>query len=403
MLHVQDVGWREEERWLAERAEALVEMRRWLHRYPELSGCETGTTAWLSGKLAASGIAHRVGEDGIGVITETRPGGGKGAPVVALRADMDALPIVEENAAGYASVHEGVMHACGHDAHTAMLMAAVQALGRCGGGGGAAWRGIFQPSEEAGHGARSMIRQGALEEVGAVVALHVDPNLPCGEMAVVTGPQTAFCQDFVIEITGRGGHGARPHLTVDALAVAAQLVTLIYQALPRRVDARDALVVTVGQLQAGHASNVIPEQAVLKGTIRAFDGSVIAQARDTLEKLCAGTALAFGAAVKTVFEEWLPGVVNDPAVTAQCLMAARSVVGPANVITEGRPSMGAEDFADYQVQLPGCMVRLGVAKKGQKVTPLHTPTFDIDENALLIGARFFVRVIRQWGADPDAL
>ncbi len=385
------------DRFLASYAPSIVGFRRHLHRNPELSGKETATTAWVAKQLEAAGIPYQLGPENRGIITGILPGK---RPVVALRADMDALPIHEENNVDYASANPGVMHACGHDAHTAMLLGAMAALQKA--RPKVAWRGIFQPSEEIGHGSRDMIDHGALKGVDAIIALHVDPNIYCGQIVVAAGPQTAFCQDFEITIRGKGGHAARPHQTIDPVAVAAQLVTLIYQALPRQTDARDPLVVTIGQMQAGHASNVIPDTANLRGTVRTFSAVVSAEARETILQLCKGTALAFRATIDGTFDAILPGVINDTAVTARCLSAAVGLVGEKQVTTESRPSMGAEDFADYLTQVSGCMMRLGVRKKRQKITPLHTPTFDIDEDALVIGARLLARVMHEWPSQPTS-
>jgi amidohydrolase len=383
------------DRCISRLAPELVKVRRHLHAYPELSGAEYGSTAFVAKRLAAAGILHECGPDRRGIITAiSRPSTTK-APVVALRADIDALPIAEENDVPYRSRNAGVMHACGHDAHSAILLGALRGLNSVD-PISVGWRGIFQPSEEAGHGAREMIGRGALDGVDAIVALHVDPTITSGQLALTAGPQTAFCQDFEIEVRGRGGHGARPHNTIDPIGIAVQLVTLIYQALPRKTDARDPLVVTIGQIQGGHAANIIPDAVTMKGTVRALDLIVSRNARDTITKICRGTAQALGGTVRVTFDAQLPGVVNDPAVTAICLDAARDVVGADHVLVHGRPSMGAEDFADYLSSVPGCMIRLGVRRRGRKITLLHTSRFDIDESALLIGARLLARVLLHW-------
>ena len=373
----------------------VLSVRRHLHACPELSGNEYKTTGFVAERLAAAGIGFKLGPDGRGIITEISGNSAEGLPVVAFRADLDALPIAEENDVPYRSRNAGVMHACGHDAHTAILLGTLLAL-KSADSTLVRWRGIFQPSEEVGHGAREMIESGALDDVSAIVALHVDPTTAAGELGLTPGPQTAFCQDFTIEVRGRGGHGARPHDTVDSIAMAAHLVCLIYQATPRQTDARDPLVITIGQIAGGHASNVIPDKVGLKGTIRALDGTVLRRARELIERLSRASAEAFGGAATVAFDPHLPGVVNDPTVTAVCLQAARAVVGEHHVVTVGRPSMGAEDFADYLSVVPGCMVRLGVARKGKKKTLLHTSKFDIDESALLVGVRLFTRVLSHW-------
>ncbi len=389
-LHIMETY----DRFLSSYAATLVEFRRYLHQHPELSGKETATTAWVGKQLKSAGISFQHGPEKRGIITDISVGTEGKLPVVAIRADMDALPIQEENDVSYCSKNTGIMHACGHDAHTTMLLGALTALQKD--PPKVAWRGVFQPSEEVGIGAREMIEHGALKGVDAIIAIHVDPNLYCGQIVVAAGPQTAFCQDFEIIIHGKGGHAARPHQTIDPIAVAAQLVTLIYQALPRQTDARDPLVVTIGQLQAGHANNVIPDTAMLRGTVRTFSAEVSNSARETILRLCKGTALSFGATIDGTFNALLPGVINDSATSALCHRAAVGLVGEKNVISESRPSMGAEDFADYLTQVPGCMMRLGVRKKRKKITPLHTPTFDIDEDALVIGARLLARVIHEW-------
>jgi amidohydrolase len=215
-------------------------------------------------------------------------------------------------------------------------------------------------------------------------------------MGVTVGPQTAFCQDFQIEVRGRGGHAARPHLSVDPIAISAHLITLIYQAAPRSVDTRTPAVVTIGQIAAGHCANVIPDTAQIRGTIRTLDAAVSDETKSLIERLCAGTAEIFGAEIRPAFDRRFPGVVNDRQVTAICSRAARTVVGGGQVLEQSLPSMGAEDFADYLTLVPGCMVRLGAGKKEQAVTPLHTPTFDINEDALMLGARFLVRALFEW-------
>ncbi len=370
----------------------LSAIRRHLHEHPELSAQEFATTTYVARQLTAEGITHRIAPGKRGVVTAVAPSRDARGPVVALRADLDALPITEENKTPYRSRRPGVMHACGHDAHTAMLLGTTLALHRAG-PLAVGWRSIFQPEEEVGHGAHRLVAQGVLKGVQSILAFHVDPTLPVGQVCITPGPQSAFCQDFSLEVKGRGGHGARPHLTIDPIAVAAQLVTLIYQAVPRQTDARDPVVVTIGAIQGGHAINVIPNRVLLEGTIRSFDEKISIQTREILERLCAGTARAFRATIALKFDRMLRGVVNDPALAAHCIAAARELLGKANVETDRRPSMGAEDFADYLGKVPGCMMLLGVKAPGRKVRPLHTSTFDIDEKALAIGVRLMTRAL----------
>jgi amidohydrolase len=382
-------------------AARLSVMRRHLHENPELSSREFATTTYVAKQLAGAKVTHRLARGKRGVVTAIAPSRQSRGPVVALRADIDALPIAEENHKPYRSRQPGVMHACGHDAHTAMLLGATLALHRAG-PLQVGWRSIFQPEEEAGHGARSLVRQGVLDGVQSIIAFHVDPTLPVGQVCITAGPQTAFCQDFTITVRGQGGHGARPHLTTDPVAAAAQLVTLLYQAVPRQNDPRDPLVLTIGSIQGGQANNVIPEIATLQGTIRSFAEATSLSAHDTVERVCAGIAKASRADIRVAFDRLLPGVINDPRVTARCLAAARELLGEKNVVTERRPSLGAEDFADYLGTVPGCMMLLGTRSPGKKVTPLHTPTFDIDEKALAIGTRLLTHALLSLGKEHDA-
>ncbi len=370
-------------------APRLVEFRRHLHQHPELSLQEFATTAYVAQQFDLEAVPYRMGSGNRGLLVDL--GNSDTEMRLGLRADCDALPIQEENAFSHASRHPGVMHACGHDAHTAMLLGAMLAMHRA--GSPVAVRGIFQPAEEAGDGALGMIADGAIDGVSAVIALHVDPSLPVGEAAAVAGQQSASCQDFQIRIEGRGGHAARPHLTVDPIAVSAALITQVYQAIPRHVDSRTPVVVSICMIRAGHATNVIPETAELGGTIRALDNGAAVAAEEKLEQICKGIGASFGAKLVVDFQRRIPGVVNDPAVTERCAAAAKDILGHDAVLTTGAAGLGAEDFADYLEKIPGCMMRIGVKYPDRMVTPLHTPTFDVDERALVVGARLLLRSI----------
>lgn len=383
---------------LARIAPQLSHVRRHIHQHPELSGFEFATTAYLSKRLAAGHVAHKIVPGDRGIITEIVAPCEPEAPVIALRADIDALPIQEESEVPYRSREPGVMHACGHDAHAAILLGTTLALNRAK-PLSVGWRSIFQPSEEIGTGAREMLNHGALEGVSSIIALHVDPNRAVGHVGITPGPRTAFCQDFVIEVHGRGGHGARPHSTVDPIAAAAHLITLIYQAVPRQTDARDPIVVSIGQVNGGHAANVIPDVVTMTGTIRTLTPAIASRSRRILERLFSGVAQAFGAKISSSFGDLLPGLANDARIAAHFSAIARRLLGSNRVATDDRPSMGAEDFADYLPFVPGCMVSLGVKPSGRKITPLHTSTFDIDERALLLGARLLARVLLEWPID----
>ncbi|HEX6566784.1 MAG TPA: amidohydrolase, partial [Chthoniobacterales bacterium] len=246
------------DKYLEEAEPKLIAYRRQIHQYPDLSGQERNTARFISQVLAGAAIPHRIAADGCGIFTEIIRSSDPAAPVIALRADIDALPIQEETNIPFRSNNPGVMHACGHDAHAAMLLTTALAL-KQEDNLPFSWRAIFQPSEEEGQGAQQLIQEGALENVDGILALHVDPNRQLGKVGITPGPRTAFCRDFEIEVRGRGGHAARPYATIDPIAAAAHLVTLIYQALPRSSDARDPMVITIGMIQGGHTSNVIPD------------------------------------------------------------------------------------------------------------------------------------------------
>ncbi|MEO8614049.1 MAG: M20 family metallopeptidase [Luteolibacter sp.] len=370
-------------------APRIVKIRRYLHQYPELSLHEHATSVYIAEQLDAEGIGYRFGAGKRGLMVDL--GAVDAMNRVAMRADCDALPILEENTFSHASRNAGVMHACGHDAHTAMLLGALIAIHRA--KIPINVRGIFQPAEEAGDGALGMIGDGALEGISSIIALHVDPSLSVGQAAAVAGPQSASCQDFILTVLGKGGHAARPHLTVDPVAISAALITQIYQAIPRHIDSRKPVVVSICQIHAGHASNVIPDTAVLEGTIRSLDNESATEAKETLERICGGVGASFGATVLSKFDRRIPGMVNDPGVTTRCAAAAHEEFGEEAVLTTGAASLGAEDFADYQQRIPGCMMRLGTRYQDQPITPLHTPTFDIDEQALVYGSRLLLRAL----------
>ena len=281
------------------------------------------------------------------------------------------------------------MHACGHDAHSAILLGTTLALYRAR-PLPVAWRSIFQPSEEAGRGACEMVKQGALEGVDAIIALHVDPNLPVGKVAITPGPRTAFCQDFTIEIAGRGGHGARPHTTVDPIATAAHLITLTLSggsAANRRAstgrghDRRYQCRIRI-ERHSGHG--VAPRH---DSNIEHRGGNVMHV--KLLNAFALRSPRHLARRFPPVFERLLPGMVNDTQIATLAADVAGRLLGPENILRNEPPSMGAEDFADYLPVVPGCMIGLGAKGADRKITPLHTATFDIDETALLIGARLF--------------
>jgi amidohydrolase len=371
----------------------LRAIRRHLHTHPEPSRQEFRTTQFLAKRLDEANIPHRIAPSGRGLIADSDADGDASTPRVAIRADLDALLLHDAKEVSYRSGREGVMHACGHDAHTAMALGAILALQRARDQlpGSLPWRAIFQPSEEVGEGAHEMIAAGALHGVRSILALHVDPDREVGRVGMRPGPLTAFCDDLHVTIRGSGGHAARPHQTIDPIATAAQWITTVYQSVPRSIDAHDPVVVTFGAIAGGGSPNVIPDAVTIQGTLRTLNRRATALAKERIQAIARGLAEASGARITIDFRDSLDGVVNDPAVTAAFGRAANEVVGEDRVDLIPQPSLGGEDFAHYQAHVPGCLLRLGVAAPDAPRTPLHSPRFDIDERALILGARVLAR------------
>lgn len=372
---------------------SLQEMRRYLHEHPEPSGEEVRTTAYIVDQLDNLDLPFRIGPEGRGVIVDYPDAEPRRR--VAFRADIDALRLQDEKTVSYRSRESDLMHACGHDAHTAMAFGALQALA-----GipdllppGFGWRCIFQPAEESATGALEMIAWNALEDVEAIVALHVDPILHAGQIGFREGSLTACCEEFDILVEGRGGHGARPHTTLDPLAAATQIVQAVYANLPRSSDARDPLVVSFGVIQGGINPNVIPESVQLRGTIRSLDNDQARQAKQRLREVVEGVAQACQVRASLSIAYFLPPVVNDPLITTLCKEAVEEMVGKEGLVHIEKPSMGGEDFSWYLRHVPGCMLRLGVGTPLKPVRHLHSSRFDVNESALPIGAKALARSI----------
>jgi amidohydrolase len=378
------------DRHIESRAGRIRDVRRHLHAHPEPSREEYGTTRFLADRLEEAGVPVETVPCGRGLLAGTLDAA---RPLVAFRADMDALPIADAKEAPYRSTREGVMHACGHDAHAAMALGAAEALWavRDALPAPVRWRAVFQPSEEVGEGAREMVAAGAMEGVKAIAALHVDTDRAVGRVGWRARELTAFCQELEVVVRGVGGHAARPHLSRDPLLAAAQFVTSVCQLIPRGVDSRDPTVVTFGMIRAGSGCNVIPAEAYLCGTIRTLSRHSSQRVAERLQQIARG----IGQATETRFELMLgnrtDGVFNDPAVTAACARAAGEVVGAEGLDEIHLPSMGGEDFSGYLEEAPGCLLRLGVAGGDGPPPHLHSPAFDLDERALALGAKILAR------------
>lgn len=369
----------------------MVALRRRFHRHPELAFHEVETAAAIIAELDRLGIPHTYQGRGSAVIGRISCGRA-GAPVVALRAEMDALPGSERTDLPFTSEVEGRMHACGHDAHMAMVL-----------GAGALLRAdpppgdvllVFQPAEERGGGARVVLRSGALEGVRAIFGGHVTHHYPLGQIMVAAGVITAQSDRFVIRITGRGGHGARPHEAIDAVIIAASLINTLQTLVSRETDPVYPTVVTVGRVQAGSAANVIAEEALLEGTIRSTLPAIREHVHQGLRRMAKGLAEMHNARIEVEICAGYPPVINTARETAMALRAAVAVVGEAGIATMDHPSMGSEDFSYYLERIPGCYVRFG-ARRGDLYVPLHSPVFDVDEAVMKFGAAWFERVARE--------
>ncbi len=388
-----------------ERARAIHDdlsaWRRQLHAHPELAFQEAGTAATLRGFLEDLGVRPSAPMAGTG-FAGTVPGRVPG-PTVALRADMDALPIQEANDAPYASVHPGVAHLCGHDAHCAMLVGAAKLLADDPPARGAV-RLLFQPAEEEGGGAERMIEDGALEspEPGAIFALHVDPSVDVGRIALRNGPVHASVGDFDLVVRGEGGHAAKPHQAVDAVAVAGQVITALQQLASRAADPVHPFVLTIGTVEGGFARNVIAPEVRLSGTVRTFDPRQREAAPEWIRRCAEGVAGAFGARIELEYRHGYPATVNDASLRPWAEGVAASLLG-GDRVEEAPTSMGGEDFAYYGRVVPAFIGRLGVRNEGRGlVHPLHHPKFDLDEEALPIGAAWLAGVARRWLDDAAA-
>lgn len=380
---------------------SLVELRHRLHAHPELSWEENETTALVLAELEGAGLDCRVGPTGTGLIADlvVRPG----APFLAHRADIDALPLADlsEDPRVPRSALRGVMHACGHDVHTAVGVGAALAFARHPGALRHNLRFIFEPAEEvAPGGAIEMVRHGAMAGVQAITALHVDPQIELGCIGLRPGALTAAVDAFELVIRGRGGHSARPHLAVDPILLATRVVGELYGTLPRMIDSRDPFVVTVGRFHAGHAPNVIPDEAEIAGTCRSFDLGVRDRALELVRTLAAAIVEPAGGSLEMRVQQGSPPILNDPAITAAAGEEAARVLGSDSVRAIDRASMGGEDFSEYLVNTPGLMFRLGTRTDGP-VHHLHSSHFVADDRAISVGAKVTIALLGRLDRDLE--
>jgi len=380
----------------------LIHLRRHIHRHPELSGHEQQTAALVAGELRRWGWQVREGVGRTGVLAELGPqqlADGSPAPLVALRVDMDALPVEERTGLDYASTVQGLMHACGHDLHTGVGLGVAAVLASLARRRpellGARVRLLFQPAEETAQGAAWMKADGAMEGVDALFGVHVFPSLAAGTIGVRSGSLTAAAGELEVEVLGEGGHGARPHQSTDAIWIAARVVSGLQEAISRRLDALHPVVVSFGRIEGGKAFNVIADHVRLLGTVRCLDTEVHAQLpgwiEDTVHALCQG----HGGEARVRYRVISPPVHNDPALTELVAEAAVELLGRPQVQWLEQPSLGAEDFAQLLEGTRGTMFRLGVAGP-DGCTPLHSNTFAPDEAALPVGIRVLTWSLLRW-------
>ncbi|HEY9657003.1 MAG TPA: M20 family metallopeptidase, partial [Allocoleopsis sp.] len=340
-------------------APRLIEIRRHLHSHPELSGQEYQTAAYVAGVLSSFGLRVQELVGKTGVVAEL-PGSGTDHRLLAIRADMDGLPIQERTGLDFASHQPGIMHACGHDVHTTVGLGTAMVLSQLEQSLPGSIRFLFQPAEETAQGASWMVRDGVMAEVSSILSLHVFPTIPGGYIGIRYGALTAAADDLEIKIVGESGHGARPHEAIDAIWIASQVITTLQQAISRTQNPLRPVVLTIGQIQGGRAPNVIADQVKLMGTVRSLHPETNAALPAWIENIVATVCQTYGASYEMTYRRGVPSVQNDPALTQLVEAAAEEAWGTDRVQILLEPSLGAEDFSLYLDHAPGTMFRLGV-------------------------------------------
>ena len=368
----------------------IYTIRRHFHRYPELSFKEFNTAETISQHLNNLGISHKKGVGKTGIVGEINFGPG---PTIALRADMDALPIQEENNLDYKSLNDGVMHACGHDGHMAILLGAANSLSKNSKLKKGTVRFIFQPAEEGLGGAKYMIEDGCLDKVDEIYGLHLWNYQLYGEVGIKDGPVMASADLFDIEVSGKGGHGATPQGTVDAIVVASNLVTMLQTIVSRNTNPLESTVLSIGKIKGGHNFNIISDKVHMSGTTRAYTEENRKMIKQRMKEVIEGVSKSFGADIKLNYKDGYPPTVNHSSQVEKVLEAASSVV--ASGAKNPYLSMGGEDFSYYLQNKPGCFFFVGSAPNENEIlsTPHHCSHFNIDERALLVGASVYFNLI----------
>lgn len=366
-------------------APRLIEIRRHIHSHPELSGQEYQTAAFVAGVLSSSGVHVQEGVGKTGVIGELR-GTGNDNRLLAIRTDMDALPIQERTELEYASRLDGIMHACGHDVHTTVGLGTAMVLSQITEELAGKVRFLFQPAEEIAQGASWMVADGAMENVSALLGVHVFPSIPAGSIGVRYGALTAAADDLEIIILGESGHGARPHEAIDAIWIASQVITTLQQAISRTQNPLRPVVLSIGKINGGRAPNVIADRVELLGTVRSLHPETRNNLPKWIEKIVGSVCDCYGARYEVNFRQGVPSVQNDYALTQLLQSSAEEAFSSDRIQVLPEPSLGAEDFSVYLEHAPGSMFRLGVGYKDRAINhPLHHPQFEVDESAIITG------------------
>ena len=368
----------------------IISTRRDFHKYPELSFQEKRTSKIVAEKLESFGInvSKNIGKTGVVGVLQ----GSKKGKTIALRADMDALPIQETGDLSYKSVNDGVMHACGHDAHTAMLLGTAEVLSKLQNKINGEIRFIFQPAEEGYGGAEYMIKDGAIDNVDEIYGLHVWNYQKSGTVGIQSGPVMAAADMFTIDIKGIGGHGATPQGTVDCIVVASHLIQALQTIVSRNSNPLESTVVTIGKINGGYNFNIIADKITLKGTTRSYTEKNRALIKKRMKEIILGIEKSFGAEINLKYKDGYPPVINNPDVTENVKKIAKKVVN--NNVIKPYLSMGGEDFSYFANKVPGCFFFLGTMPENypEMSIPQHCSHFNIDENAMLIGSSIFVEL-----------
>jgi hippurate hydrolase len=372
-------------------ASQLISIRRDLHRNPELSWHENRTAGVLAATIRELGLDAITPVAGTGLVVRV-PGRDASAPVVAIRGDIDALPINEDTGLSFASDNPGVMHACGHDVHAAWSVGAIMLLLAKPARGDVLV--VFQPAEEVGEGARAIIESGVLDPVRAIFGGHVDRRFEVGQVVAQEGALAASTDTFHITITGTGSHGARPHESHDPIVGAAALIGALQTIVSRQLDPAQAGVVTVGTINAGTAPNIIPDTVELGGTIRATTPATRTLLTNEVRRIATSIAESYGLGAVVTLSGGTPPIVNPPAMIQFAREAATNVLGADSLTPLGTTNMGGEDFAEYMQHIPGCFIRVGACEAGGRVIGAHSPAYYADEGALFIGAAVLAECAR---------